>query len=206
MSAHRVVIVGGGFGGLYAAQALRRAPVEVTLVDRRNFHLFQPLLYQVATAGLSPGDIASPLRAVLSRQSNTRVLLGEVTGFDVGGQRGILSDGHLPYDTLVVAAGARHHYFALHSPAVSRGVREPAARPDSVGDQLRDLEPGGPPHHRPQSVATEVGGPPRGGAGWGALQRLLQEAVHISTRRIGHLSPIAPFPRYCCSMRTESIA
>ena len=111
MSAHRVVIVGGGFGGLYAAQALRRAPVEVTLVDRRNFHLFQPLLYQVATAGLSPGDIASPLRAVLSRQSNTRVLLGEVTGFDVGGQRVILSDGHLPYDTLVVAAGARHHYF-----------------------------------------------------------------------------------------------
>jgi len=111
MSVHRVVIVGGGFGGLYAARTLRRAPVEVTLIDRRNFHLFQPLLYQVATGGLSPGDIASPLRAVLSRQSNARVLLGDVTGVDVGRQRVLLSDGEVPYDTVVVAAGARHHYF-----------------------------------------------------------------------------------------------
>ncbi|MEM6438045.1 MAG: FAD-dependent oxidoreductase, partial [Cyanobacteria bacterium P01_D01_bin.115] len=73
---HRVIIVGGGFGGLYAAQSLGQAPVEVTLIDRRNFHLFQPLLYQVATGGLSPGDIASPLRSVLNRQKNTQVLLG----------------------------------------------------------------------------------------------------------------------------------
>jgi NADH dehydrogenase len=108
---HRVVIVGGGFGGLYTARNLGRAPVEVTLLDRRNFHLFQPLLYQVATGGLSPANIASPLRAVLKRQANTRVLLAEVVDVDVPGRRVILSDGSVPYDTLVVAAGARHHYF-----------------------------------------------------------------------------------------------
>ncbi len=108
---HRVVIVGGGFGGLYAAQRLAKAPVEVTLVDRRNFHLFQPLLYQVATGGLSPGDIASPLRAVLNRQKNTRVLQAEVTDFDLERRRVLLKDGALPYDTLIVAAGAQSHYF-----------------------------------------------------------------------------------------------
>jgi NADH dehydrogenase len=107
----RVVIVGGGFGGLYAAQALRRAPVQVTLVDRRNFHLFQPLLYQVATGGLSPGEVASPLRYVLRRQRNARVLLGEVVDIDVAARRVVLSDGALDYDVLVVAAGATHHYF-----------------------------------------------------------------------------------------------
>jgi NADH dehydrogenase len=108
---HRVVIVGGGFGGLYAAQALRKAPVQVTLVDRRNFHLFQPLLYQVATGGLSPGDIASPLRAVLGRQPNATVLLGEMVDLDPARRRVVLSDGEVPYDTLVLATGATHHYF-----------------------------------------------------------------------------------------------
>ncbi|HKW96218.1 MAG TPA: NAD(P)/FAD-dependent oxidoreductase [Bryobacteraceae bacterium] len=108
---HRVVIVGGGFGGLYAAQALKRAPVAVTLIDRRNFHLFQPLLYQVATGGLSPGEIASPLRYVLRRQKNAEVLLGEVTDIDAAGRRLILRDGEVNYDTLIVATGASHHYF-----------------------------------------------------------------------------------------------
>ena len=108
---HRVVIVGGGFGGLYAARALKRAPVQVTVVDRRNFHLFQPLLYQVATGGLSPGDIASPIRSVLSRCRNARVMLGEVVGFDPVRRQVLLSDGTVGYDTLIVAAGARHHYF-----------------------------------------------------------------------------------------------
>jgi NADH dehydrogenase len=108
---HRVVILGGGFGGLYAAKALRRAAVDITLVDRRNFHLFQPLLYQVATGSLSPGEIAAPLRSVLSRQKNTRVLLGDAIDLDAQGRRLILDDGAIPYDTLVVTTGARNHYF-----------------------------------------------------------------------------------------------
>ena len=108
---HRVVIIGGGFGGLYAAKALRRAPVKVTLLDRRNFHLFQPLLYQVATGGLSPGEIASPLRHVLRHSLNTEVLLGEVVDLDVPGRRAILRDGEAAYDTLMVATGSSHHYF-----------------------------------------------------------------------------------------------
>jgi NADH dehydrogenase len=107
----RVVIVGGGFAGLNAAIGLKRAPLEVVLVDRRNFHLFQPLLYQVATGALSPGDIATPLRHVLRRQRNTRVLLGEVVGFDAAARRVLLSDGALDYDYLVVAAGMRNFYF-----------------------------------------------------------------------------------------------
>jgi NADH dehydrogenase len=107
----RVVIVGGGFGGLHTAMQLRRAPVDVTLIDRRNFHLFQPLLYQVATGGLSPANIASPLRALLRRHKNTRVLLGEASDVDVAGRRLILSDGAVPYDTLILAAGMRDAYF-----------------------------------------------------------------------------------------------
>ena len=109
--AHRVVIIGGGFGGLYAAQSLKNAPVDVTLLDQRNFHLFQPLLYQVATGWLSPANIASTLRAVLHRQKNTRVLLGQAIDIDLSARRVILSDGSLPYDTLIVATGSRHHYF-----------------------------------------------------------------------------------------------
>jgi NADH dehydrogenase len=112
---HRVVIVGGGFGGLNVARYLRRAPVRVTLVDRRNFHLFQPLLYQVAAGELSPANIAAPLRSVLERQQNCEVLLGRVDDFDVSGRRVIVNDAsggnEIPYDTLVVAAGARHSYF-----------------------------------------------------------------------------------------------
>ena len=109
--AHKVVILGGGFGGLYAAKALRHAPVELTLIDRRNFHLFQPLLYQVATGALSPRDIASPLRVVLKRSQNTEVLLGEMIDLDPAGRRVILTDGDVRYDTLIIATGSSHHYF-----------------------------------------------------------------------------------------------
>ena len=109
--AHRVLIIGGGFGGLAAAQQLRRAPVEVTLLDRVNYHLFQPLLYQVATGALSPANIAAPLRHVLKNQKNTKVLLGEAVHIDAANRRVILRDGSLDYDTLVVATGASHQYF-----------------------------------------------------------------------------------------------
>ena len=108
---HHVVIIGGGFGGLYAAKSLKRAPVRVTLLDRRNFHLFQPLLYQVATGQLSPANIAAPLRAILKRQKNNRVFLAEAIDIDVKNRRVVLSDGEVSYDTLIVAAGVRHHYF-----------------------------------------------------------------------------------------------
>jgi NADH:ubiquinone reductase (H+-translocating) len=108
---HRVVIVGGGFGGLSAAVGLGRAPVDVKLVDRCNYHLFQPLLYQVATGTLSPANIASPLRNILKSRKNTQVLLAEATGIDASNRRLILSDGSIEYDTLVVSTGSSHQYF-----------------------------------------------------------------------------------------------
>jgi NADH dehydrogenase len=113
MSSHRVLIIGGGFGGLNAARVLGRDPrVAVTLVDRRNFHTFQPLLYQVATGAISPGDIAQPLRSILRKRRNTSVLLGEAVGIDVERREVLLSDGGpVGYDTLIVATGARHSYF-----------------------------------------------------------------------------------------------
>ncbi|MBW4562012.1 MAG: NAD(P)/FAD-dependent oxidoreductase [Mojavia pulchra JT2-VF2] len=108
---HQVVIVGGGFGGLYAAKTLAKAPVNVTLIDKRNFHLFQPLLYQVATGTLSPADISSPLRSVLSKSKNTKVLLGAVDDIDPQAQKVLVGDEAIPYDTLILATGAKHSYF-----------------------------------------------------------------------------------------------
>jgi NADH dehydrogenase len=124
---HRVVVIGAGFGGLFATRALRHAPVEVTVIDRTNHHLFQPLLYQVATGVLSEGDIAPPIRQVLRTQRNTRVLLGEVVGVDLDGHEVVfetLSEHHrVPYDSLIVAAGAAQSYFghdeyAIHAPGM----------------------------------------------------------------------------------------
>jgi NADH:ubiquinone reductase (H+-translocating) len=121
----RVVIVGSGFAGLNAAKALRRAPVDITIVDQRNFHLFQPLLYQVAAAALNPSDIAYPIRSIFRRQENVRsVLLAEVTGLDLDGRTVTLDDGSaLPYDYLILATGAAHSYFGhadweLHAPGL----------------------------------------------------------------------------------------
>ncbi len=107
----RVVIVGAGFGGLNAARALHEAPVQVTVIDRNNHHLFQPLLYQVATGVLSPAEISAPIRSVLSKQKNAEVLMGEVTGVDTQAQRVLLHDQSVPYDYLILATGARDSYF-----------------------------------------------------------------------------------------------
>jgi NADH:quinone reductase (non-electrogenic) len=118
---HRVLILGGGFAGLNAAQKLKRAPVNVTLIDRRNFHLFQPLLYQVATGSLSPGEISAPLRGVLSRQKNAQVLLGEAVDIDPQGKQVLLRDGaRIPYDSLIVATGSKTSYYG------NEAWREPA--------------------------------------------------------------------------------
>lgn len=110
-SAHRVVIVGGGFGGLYAAKELGKSAAQVTLIDKRNFHLFQPLLYQVATGTLSPADISSPLRGILSKYRNVKVLMDEVTDLDPARQKVVLKNREVDYDTLIVATGVSHHYF-----------------------------------------------------------------------------------------------
>ena len=110
-SKHHVAIVGGGFGGLNAALALRRAEVQITLIDRRNFHLFQPLLYQVATGGLSPANIAMPLRTIVAQQANCDVMLGTVNGFDLSARKVHLENGQIGYDTLIVAAGSQDSYF-----------------------------------------------------------------------------------------------
>src|SRR3954466_2370131 len=108
---YRVVVRGGGFGGLEAAKHLVTAPVELTIVDRRNFHLFQPLTYQVATGALSPGEVAYPLRAIFRRHDNVHVQMGEVTGFDLDERRVRLASGSLPYETLIAAGGSHYSYF-----------------------------------------------------------------------------------------------
>jgi NADH:ubiquinone reductase (H+-translocating) len=119
----RVVIVGAGFGGLTAAKALAGKPFDITVIDQHNYHLFQPLLYQVATAGLSPAEIASPIRGILSRDQNVNVMLGKVSGVDTA-QREVLAEGRrIPYDTLILATGAQHAYFghddwAAHAPGL----------------------------------------------------------------------------------------
>src|SRR4051812_9835646 len=108
----RVIIIGSGFGGLYAARMLGRAEVDLTIIDRHNYHLFQPLLYQVATAALNPSDIATPIRSIVSHQKNTTVVLDEVTAIDPDRRTVRLREGELSYDYLIVATGATHSYFA----------------------------------------------------------------------------------------------
>src|SRR5579863_880671 len=129
----RVVIVGAGFGGLNAARALRDAPVQVTVIDRNNHHLFQPLLYQVATGVLSPAEISAPIRSVLSKQKNAEVMLAEVTGVDIEGQRVLMHDESVPYDYLIVATGATDSYFghnewATFAPGLKSIVQATAIR------------------------------------------------------------------------------
>jgi NADH:quinone reductase (non-electrogenic) len=121
----RVVIIGAGFGGLTAAMCLKRADADVTVVDRRNYHLFQPLLYQVATAALSPADIAAPIRGILARQANASVVLGAVTGIDVATHVVLIGERRIPYDQLIIATGARESYFGHDEwAAVTSGLKK----------------------------------------------------------------------------------
>ena len=153
---HRVVVVGGGFGGLEAVRKLRRAHVEITLIDRRNHHLFTPLLYQVATGALSPGEIAVPLRTVFKRQRNVRVVLADVTGFDVV-RRQVLAQPPdaepltIPYDTLIVAAGSRYSYFGNDQWSPYAPVDEDARR-----RARRAREASTAPSRPPRSSATRT--------------------------------------------------
>jgi NADH dehydrogenase len=186
----RVVIVGAGFGGLAAAQALRRTPVEITLVDKRNHHLFQPLLYQVATAGLSPADIAAPIRAIVRRNANTRVLLDRVIGVDPAARQVLLAEGgDLPYDFLLLATGARHSYFgrddwAEHAPGL-KSIEDATAVRRKVLIALERAETEHDPERR-QALLTFVviGGGPTGVEMAGAIAELAHRSVSRDFRSI----------------------
>ncbi|MFH1277879.1 MAG: NAD(P)/FAD-dependent oxidoreductase [Candidatus Eisenbacteria bacterium] len=186
---HHVVVIGGGFGGLFLVRSLRRAPVGITLLDRRNFHLFQPLLYQVATGGLSPANIAAPLRMVLKRQKNARVLLGEATGFDVKQGKVFLRTGVLTYDTLVIATGASHNYFGNdHWEEIAPGLKtiedatEMRARILLAFEEAeREEDPG-----KARSLLTfaVIGAGPTGVELAGALAEIARDTVRKEFRRI----------------------
>lgn len=186
----RVVIVGGGFGGLQTALSLRRAPVEITLIDKRNFHLFQPLLYQVATGGLSPGDIASPLRGVLRRQKNATVLLGEVVDIDTTSRSVALADGErLPYDILVLATGVSHDYFGHREwAALAPGLKTVEDAVDIRTKIFRAYESAerevDPVRRAELMTFVVVGGGPTGVELAGALGEIARETLKRDFRRI----------------------
>ncbi len=207
---HRVVIVGAGFGGLSAAKALARSDVDIVVVDRQNHHLFQPLLYQVATAGLSPADIAAPIRFILRRQRNARVLLAEVTGVDPDGKAVIMANQKLSYDTLVIATGARHSYFgqpqwAEHAPGLktlddATFLRRKILLAFEKAEQETDPE-----ERRRLQTFVVVGGGPTGVEMAGAIAELARRTLaadfhHIDPRRTrvvlieGGANVLAAFP------------
>jgi NADH dehydrogenase len=183
------VIVGAGFGGLEVARGLRHAPARVTVVDRRNHHLFQPLLYQVATAGLSPAEIASPIRRILRKQENTSVVLAEVQSVDVAGRRVVLRDGELAYDHLVVAAGATHSYFGrdewepfapgLKSIEDALEIRRRALVAFEAAEREDDPE-----RRRAWLTFLVVGGGPTGVEMAGALAEIARHSLSREFRRI----------------------
>ena len=191
MSASRpeVVIVGGGFGGLYAARALRGAAVHVTVVDRRNHHLFQPLLYQVATAALNPADIAAPIRSVFRGARNVSVVLAEAVGVDLAGKKLLLADGELPYDYLILATGATHSYFGHEEWApFAPGLK-------SIEDALEirrrvllayEMAERDPEHRREWLTFVIIGGGPTGVELAGALAEISRQAL---SREFQHIDP-----------------
>jgi NADH dehydrogenase len=183
------VIVGGGFGGLTCARALRRADARVTLIDRRNHHLFQPLLYQVATAALNPSDIAYPLRSVLRRQANATVLLAEAERVDVPAKKLVLADGELSYDVLVLATGATHSYFgkdawAAHAPGLKTledalEIRRRVLLAFELAEREEDVE-----RRRAQMTFIVVGAGPTGVELAGALAEIARHTLKRDFRRI----------------------
>jgi NADH dehydrogenase len=188
----RVFIVGGGFAGLAAARALAGSPVAITVVDRRNHHVFQPLLYQVATASLSPADISAPIRTVLRGQDNCEVVLAEVTGVDVGERRVMLGGGHVKYDYLVLAAGATHAYFGHDDWApIAPGLK---SLEDAVELRRRILlafeaaeQEGSEAERRAELTFGIVGGGPTGVELAGAIKEIAGQTIpkdykHIDTR------------------------
>lgn len=191
MEQPKVVIIGGGFGGLYAARSLRKAAVDVTLVDRRNHHLFQPLLYQVATGGLSPANISAPLRSLLRKQKNCEVLLGEVTAFDPENRKVLLKDGELDYEWLIIAAGATNNYFGndkwgehalgLKSLEEATEIRRRVLTAFEMAERERDLE-------RQKQLLTFVviGGGPTGVELAGALAEVAYSTLRRDFR---HFDP-----------------
>jgi len=190
MARTHVVIIGAGFGGLAAARALARAKVDVTLIDRRNHHLFQPLLYQVATAGLSPVDIAAPIRAILRGQCNARVVLDEVVAIDRPQRRVILTEGRpISYDRLIVATGARHSYFgrdewAAHAPGI-KTIDDATAVRRKILLALERAETENDPARR-QALLTfaVIGGGPTGVEMAGAIAELARRSVSRDFRSI----------------------
>jgi NADH dehydrogenase len=190
MQRRRIVIIGGGFGGLACARALAGADVEVTLVDRRNHHLFQPLLYQVSTAALSPADIAIPIRRVVAKARNIRVLLAEVTGIDSGQRRVALAGGDsLPYDQLVIATGSAYNYFAhpewaAHAPAPktirdARAIRARLLEAFELAERTDDPE-----RRRALLTFVIVGGGPTGVEMAGTIAELAHHTLKGNFRRI----------------------
>ncbi|HXM65110.1 MAG TPA: NAD(P)/FAD-dependent oxidoreductase [Candidatus Acidoferrum sp.] len=186
----KVVIIGGGFGGLSAAQHLNSNLVDVTLIDRRNYHLFQPLLYQVATGSLSAGEIASPLRSVLSRQKNTRVWLGTVVDVDSDSKRVVLADGTIvPYDSLIVAAGSQTSYFGhnewqqwapgLKSIEEATTVRHKILYAFEVAERLSDAE-----QRRAWLTFVIVGAGPTGVELSGAIAEIARQTLKNDFRSI----------------------
>jgi NADH dehydrogenase len=184
-----IVILGGGFGGLYAAKALRKAPARVTVVDRRNFHLFQPLLYQVATAALNPSDIAYPIRSVVARQENTNVILGEATAIDVERKIVKLIDSEIAYDYLIVATGATHSYF--NHPEWSRTAPGLKTIEDALEIRRRVLKAfeeaereNDPDRQKAWLTFVIVGGGPTGVELAGALSEIARQTMIRDFRRI----------------------
>lgn len=211
MERPKVVVIGGGFGGLAAVRGLRRAAVDVTLVDKRNHHLFQPLLYQVATAGLAPSDIAEPLRAILADQRNVDVVLGEVVDVDRAGRAVLLADGRrLPYDHLVVAAGATttwygHEDWAAHAPGLKTIGEALSIRHRILGAFERAEQTADPVERRRLLTFVVAGGGPTGVEMAGAIREialgaLASEYAHIDPRSArvilveGAPSVLMPFP------------